>query len=126
MAARPAALRLLYMTHDDDSDWQVTSGPTATKPSEGVAWTPRSSGMAPCRDRSPVARAQGHPDILVSWAASPLVVVAVGDREYLGDRRRAMGLGYRYRRDVDGQLSHRTGRGAASLRPGSRVFRRLP
>ena len=61
--------------------------------------------MAPRRRGSADARPQRRPSLLDPRAPSPLVVVAVGDRQHLGDRRHQVGLGDRRRRDGAGELS---------------------
>ena len=74
------------------------------------------------RSRKP----EGHADVLDTHETTPVVLVAVGDRQHLGDRRGALGMGDRRRCDGAGELSDRAGGRAAPVRPRSRVLRRLP
>ena len=107
--------------HDDDHDTDrpPAETPSCQKPPFRVGHAAAAQRIPSSRAEASFANTEGRADVLDARAPSALVLVAVGDREYLGDRRSPVGLGDRSRSDGAGELSHRATDCAATIRVGS-------
>lgn len=85
--------RLPTRSYDNDADWRAlavkpatTSAPPAPQPPAALARTSETAGIPPPQGGTTLAATEGHVDVLDSRAPAPLVMVAVGHRQHLGDR----------------------------------------
>ena len=79
--------------YDDDADWDrhedepaIASSPPGQDPPPGVAETSHAARIPPVEGGATFPHPERHPEFLDPGAASPVVLVALGDRQYLGDR----------------------------------------
>lgn len=80
-------------SYDNDPDWRAlgvepatTSLPPAPQPPAALARTSEPAGIPPPESGTTLAGTEGRVDVLDARAPAPLVMVAVGRRQHLGDR----------------------------------------
>jgi hypothetical protein len=77
---------MISVDHDDDhTDWPPRKSPATAKPSSGLARSPDASGIPPLDRNASLAPGQGRADVLDSGPPPSLVMVAMGQRQHLGN-----------------------------------------